>query len=122
MRKSGDSIVLYSHEGREILPRDIDREKLLLYVSYFDDIYFEEEIIEDSVKLRVEETDPFFKFVIKTSDVKNFNFSIYPLYMPDGKKDVFFGGLKIKEDSRIYKVNYIFLDLILQDIDYFLAE
>lgn len=122
LKVTGDSVALYDAKSLQPIDYSIAKEKLLLYLSYFQEIYFEQEILTDSIKMRIYDSHPFFRFVVRSWDQKAVDFSIFPLYLPDGEKDVYFGALKFAEDETIFKVNYIFLDLIFQDLSYFSVE
>ena len=121
LRKDSTVFNLYDLSGEEIEKRYMDREKILLYISYLGEIFYEEEIEDDSIINRVLSADPFYSFDIKLTTGKTEHVEVYPLYSYTGDKDMFFGAIKIQDTDRILKINYAYLDVLFQELDYFIT-
>lgn len=122
MRKDSSGFKVFDLMGNELSGDRLDTEKTLLYASYLDEIYFTEEISEDTILERISKDDPFYEFFIKTRGDAGYSFGVYPLYDKNGKEDLFFGSVKIMGKKPVLKVNYANLDFLFQNFDYFTVE
>jgi len=122
MRKDDDLFRIFDLNGEEMDQNAINKEKTLLYSSYFKGIYYQEEIKNDSVINRISTDVPFYSFDIELPGNHQLIFSVYSLYDRDGSKDLFFGAVKFHDNNEILKVNYANLDFLFQDISYFSVE
>lgn len=122
MRKDSSNFKVFDLEGNELSGDEMDTEKTLLYASYLDEIFFTEEIKQDTILERIRRDDAFYEFYIKTRGDAGYSFGVYPLYDRKGNEDLFFGAVKVRGKKPVLKVNYANLDMLFQDLDYFTVE
>ncbi|MFW5821294.1 MAG: hypothetical protein ACOCWA_08390 [Bacteroidota bacterium] len=122
MRKDSSGFAVFDLEGNEIGDSILDTEKTLLYASYLDEIYFTEEITEDSIIARINNSEPFYEFFIKETAEAGYSFGVYELYNEKGERDLFHGIVKYSGKKPVLKLNYANLDPLFQDLDYFTVE
>ncbi len=122
MRKDSAGFRVFDLSGKELPEEAVDREKTLLYVSYLDEIFFTEEIREDTVMDRIVNSTPLYEFFIKTQGDAGYSFGVFPLYARDGEEELFYGAVKFQGKKSILKVNYANLDFLFQNLDYFTIE
>ncbi len=120
--KDSTTFHLYDAEGNEIEWNKVDQEKILLYISYLEEIFYEAEIKEDSIINRISSSDPFYRFLIEKKNAESINAEVYPIYTEAEGKDLFYGALKMQCRNRVLKINYAYLDVLFQDLDYFTVE
>lgn len=119
MKRDGNRFKVYSLGGIEISEETLNEEKTLLYSSYFGEIYYDEEITEDSIVERIKMNDPFYSFSIETLDNEVSRLKVYPLYQPGGDRDIYHGAITLSGQNRVLRLNYVYLDPLFQNLSYF---
>lgn len=122
MKRDSNQFRIYRLEGEEIKSTAVNSEKTLLYSSYFSEVYYDSEIREDSIIDRIGVDFPFYTFIIETQEGTKEELNIYPLYMSSGEPDIFHGAITLSGQSRVFKINYVYLDPLFQDLSYFSVE
>ncbi len=122
MRKDSSNFKVFDLKGNELSGDELDTEKTFLYASYLDEIFFTEEIKQDTILERIQRNDAFYEFFIKRQGDAGYSFGVYPLYDQKGNENLFFGAVKVRGKKPVLKVNYANLDLLFQDLDYFTVE
>lgn len=122
LKKDRNTFRVFSHDGTELDRDSVVKEKTLLYSSYFREIYFEEEIREDSIINRIRNEIPFYSFEAELPEGEMLSFSVYPLYTEKQQKNLFYGAITLNNQERVYRVNYVYLDPLFQDLAYFTVK
>lgn len=119
MKRDGNRFKVYGPGGEELSEEKLSIERTLLYSSYFREIYYDEEITEDSIVERIKMKDPFYSFSIETLDNEVHRLKVYPLYQPGGDRDIYHGAITLSGQNRVLRLNYVYLDPLFQNLGYF---
>jgi hypothetical protein len=119
MKRDSNGFKLYTLDGEVVRKDSLNEEKTLLYSSYFSEIYYIEEIHDDSISDRIRKDTPFYIFNIRTSGGNESEIQVYPLYEPEGNTDIFHGAITLNRQDRILRLNYVYLDPLFQNLSYF---
>jgi len=105
--------VLYEPSGSEAFkPEVTDTEQLNRYMSYFLNIFYEYGYRGEKNENISFSSDP--EYVISVTPVsrEKITLSVYSLFR-EGKKDIFFAGVKVDDNPQMLVIRYIAIDLIL---------
>lgn len=94
-----------------------DPEKPFYYLSYFTGVYYDRMVNEGVQEFQ----DPKWIVYIKDTSGKEYRLRIIPV-MREGKEDMFRAYVSFNDEPGYRETRYMFLDLILQDKQYFLKD
>ncbi len=118
VREDGD-LRLKDPEGEAIPDTVTDDEKVLMYMSYFNRIYY------DSVYSGPEnyrQMHPDYTVEITGMSDERDKLEMYPLRHEDGNPDIFRGLVRYNDGEDLLVVRYVMLDLIRQNLSHFTVK
>ena len=115
-------LVLKTLEKTTIPDNKIHSDAVTMYLSFFRGLYYESVIEDRSKKEQIKERKPEYVFFINDIHNNNYQLEILPIIHPNGERDLFFAWVMMKEKDELYKVNYVYLDLIMQTFDDFTVK
>ena len=107
--------VLYEPDGStKVTPEMVNSEKLMMYVTYFMNIFYDKSGIENVPSAKTLSELPDYIVSVYSNSGEKVKLSVFPLYDEKGNADIFNAVLKINDDPEILVTRYIVIDLILR--------
>jgi len=122
LEKENDGFILKDSSGNRIEQTMISKEQCDLFLSYLSGIYTEGRITETGIIEQLELSDPVFTFSVQEEEQDQRNFAVYDLYDNQGRKSLFTGAIKEQGIPAFMKINFIYLDPLLQEQAYFTVK
>ncbi len=114
------NLVLKNLDGKRVPDSLVSEEKLLMYISYFNEIWFEKMISDQDLKKKIFQERPDYTFTLEKTDGEIVKFNILSILNEKGQADLYRAYLTMQGKEEVFVVKYIMLDLLMQTYSHFI--
>ncbi len=123
IERKKDDLVLKNTEGKTVPADHVDHERVLLYTSYFNEIFYDSVYTDQQATHRIlSKEKPDYTIEVTSEQGQNYKLQIYPLVGKNGKDDIFRALVRFNNGDQLLVVNYVVLDLLRQRLSHFTGK